>query len=45
VPLPRAGGEQLADADLIAWVDTLLGQLWPEPAPVAPDSAVPAAQD
>ena len=45
VPLPRAVGEQLADADLIAWVDTLLGQLWPEPAPVAPDSAVPAAQD
>ncbi len=32
VPMPRPGGESLADADLIAWVDTLLGQLWPEPA-------------
>lgn len=30
VPMPRPGGEPLADADLIAWVDTLLSQLWPE---------------
>ena len=33
VPLPRASGEPVADADLIEWVDTLLGQLWPEPSP------------
>ena len=43
VPLPRVGGEAVADADLIAWVDTLLGQLWPEP--VAADAGTPATQD
>ncbi|GAA1697268.1 transcription-repair coupling factor [Microbacterium sediminicola] len=37
VPMPRPGGEAMSDADLIAWVDTLLGQLWPEP--VAAESA------
>lgn len=29
VPLPTAGGERVADADLIAWVGQLLDQLWP----------------
>ncbi len=33
VPLPSAGGEHLADADLIAWVHQLLDQLFPLPAP------------
>lgn len=42
VPLPRAGGEAVADADLIAWVDTLLGQLWPEP--VVADKSETAAE-
>ncbi|QKJ19031.1 transcription-repair coupling factor [Microbacterium hominis] len=36
VPLPSAGGEPLADADLIAWVGELLGQLWPEKKEAAP---------
>ncbi|MGN6503023.1 MAG: transcription-repair coupling factor [Pseudolysinimonas sp.] len=31
VPLPTAGGERVADADLIAWVGQLLDQLWPLP--------------
>ena len=31
VPLPTAGGERVADADLIAWVGRLLDQLWPAP--------------
>ncbi|MCH6232266.1 transcription-repair coupling factor [Microbacterium sp. CFH 31415] len=31
VPLPTAGGERVADADLIAWVGQLLEQLWPVP--------------
>ena len=31
VPLPSAGGEPLADADLIAWVAQLLDQLYPLP--------------
>jgi transcription-repair coupling factor (superfamily II helicase) len=30
VPLPTAGGEPMADAELIAWVGQLLDQLWPE---------------
>lgn len=30
VPLPTAGGEPMADADLIAWVAQLLEQLWPQ---------------
>lgn len=33
VPLPTAGGERVADADLIAWVAQLLDQLWPTPKP------------
>lgn len=35
VPLPSAGGEPLADADLIAWVAQLLDQLYPLPEPAA----------
>lgn len=35
VPLPTAGGEPVADADLIAWTAQLLDQLWPVPVPVA----------
>jgi transcription-repair coupling factor (superfamily II helicase) len=31
VPLPKAGGEPVADADLIAWVGQLIDQLWPAP--------------
>ncbi len=31
VPLPTVGGERVSDADLIAWVDQLLDQLWPAP--------------
>ena len=31
VPLPTAGAERVADADLIAWVSQLLDQLWPLP--------------
>lgn len=31
VPLPRVNGEAPEDADLIAWVATLLGALFPEP--------------
>jgi len=33
VPLPSAGGEPLADADLIAWTRQLLDQLFPLPEP------------
>ncbi len=36
VPLPGAGGEPLADTDLIAWVEQLLDQLFP--LPVAADA-------
>jgi len=32
VPLPTAGGEPLADADLIAWTRQLLDQIFPLPA-------------
>ncbi|MEZ5188909.1 MAG: transcription-repair coupling factor [Microbacterium sp.] len=35
VPLPNAGGEPLADTDLIAWVEQLLDQLFPLPEPAA----------
>ena len=35
VPLPTAGGERVADADLIAWVGQLLDQLWPVKTDVA----------
>ena len=41
VPLPTAGGEPLADADLIAWTAQLLDQLWPV-APLAAPAATPA---
>lgn len=30
VPLPTAGGEQLGDDELVAWVAQLIEQLWPE---------------
>ena len=33
VPMPTAGGEPLADADLVAWVGELLNQFFPLPAP------------
>ena len=33
VPMPTAGGEALADRDLIAWVSQLLDQFFPLPAP------------
>jgi transcription-repair coupling factor (superfamily II helicase) len=39
VPLPRVNGEALDDADLIAWVATLLGALFPAPEP-APEPAL-----
>ncbi|QIZ99300.1 transcription-repair coupling factor [Leifsonia sp. PS1209] len=35
VPMPRINGEPLDDADLISWVATLLGALFPVPEPVA----------
>ncbi len=37
VPMPRVDGEPLADTDLIEWVATLLGALFPvaEPAPAS----------
>ena len=35
VPLPAADGAPLADADLIAWVEQLLDQLFPLPDPAA----------
>lgn len=35
VPMPRAGGEQLADPELIAWVAQLLDQLFPAPVAAA----------
>lgn len=39
VPLPTAGGERVADADLIAWVAQLLDQLWPTPKVAEPAQA------
>jgi transcription-repair coupling factor (superfamily II helicase) len=39
VPLPTAGGEPLADADLIAWTRQLLDQIFPLPEPVEPAAA------
>jgi transcription-repair coupling factor (superfamily II helicase) len=33
VPLPKAGGEPVEDADLIAWARQLIDQLWPAPRP------------
>jgi transcription-repair coupling factor (superfamily II helicase) len=39
VPLPRAGGERVSDADLIAWVGQLLDQLWPEKKSESADAA------
>ncbi|RLK48983.1 transcription-repair coupling factor [Microbacterium telephonicum] len=41
VPLPSAGGEPLADADLMAWTAQLLDQIFPLPAP-EPATAAPA---
>jgi transcription-repair coupling factor (superfamily II helicase) len=38
VPLPRVNGEAPDDADLIEWVSTLLGALFPAPEP-APEPA------
>ncbi|MCM3696162.1 transcription-repair coupling factor [Microbacterium oleivorans] len=38
VPLPAAGGEALADADLIAWTAQLLDQIFPLPVPVTQDA-------
>ncbi|WP_025158637.1 transcription-repair coupling factor [Leifsonia aquatica] len=38
VPLPRVNGESVDDADLIEWVATLLGALFPVPEP-APEPA------
>ncbi|WP_434738095.1 transcription-repair coupling factor [Microbacterium wangruii] len=35
VPLPTAGGEALADRDLIAWVGQLMDQFFPAPVPAA----------
>jgi transcription-repair coupling factor (superfamily II helicase) len=39
VPLPTVGGERLTDAELIAWVDQLLDQLWPPPKDASEDVA------
>ena len=39
MPLPTAGGEPMADADLIAWVAQLLDQLWPQKNETATDAA------
>lgn len=33
LPMPRPGGEPVADTDLIAWVGQLIDQLWPAPKP------------
>ncbi|MBD7956897.1 transcription-repair coupling factor [Microbacterium sp. Sa4CUA7] len=33
IPMPTAGGEPLADADLVAWVGDVLNQFFPLPAP------------
>ncbi|MCR2784322.1 MULTISPECIES: transcription-repair coupling factor [unclassified Microbacterium] len=41
VPLPTAGGEQVADRDLIAWAADVLNQFFPLPAP--DDKAAPPA--
>lgn len=43
VPLPTAGGEPLADADLLAWVARLLDALFPEPAAGAESGAAAQA--
>ncbi len=42
IPMPRANGERVADADLIEWVRRLLDQLFPQPVPVA-EGAAPAS--
>ncbi|CAN7328769.1 transcription-repair coupling factor [Microbacterium sp. LjRoot45] len=39
VPLPTAGGEPVADADLLAWTRQLLDQLFPLPEKAAPVDA------
>ncbi|WP_396654291.1 transcription-repair coupling factor [Microbacterium sp.] len=38
VPLPTAGGERVADGDLIAWVGQLIDQLYPLPVADAVDA-------
>ena len=40
VPMPTAGGEALADRDLIAWVSQLLDQFFPLSAPAVQEKAV-----
>ncbi|HWM17460.1 MAG TPA: TRCF domain-containing protein, partial [Microbacterium sp.] len=47
IPMPRAGGERVSDADLIAWVGQLLEQLFPAPAPaaLAPTTTTDAAAE
>jgi transcription-repair coupling factor (superfamily II helicase) len=39
VPLPLRDGESLDDPELIEWVSSLLGALFPAPAPVDKPSA------
>lgn len=39
VPLPRVNGEPIDDADLIEWVATLLGALFPVPEPATEPAA------
>ena len=39
IPLPRANGEPVDDADLIEWVATLLGALFPVPEPATEPAA------
>ena len=38
VPMPRPGGDALGDAELVAWVAQLLGQLWPAEVPAQAQS-------
>jgi len=42
IPLPRASGERVSDADLIVWVRQLLDQLFPAPTAPAVDAAADA---
>jgi transcription-repair coupling factor (superfamily II helicase) len=41
VPLPTAGGDRVADSDLIAWVGQLLDQLWPDKKDAVPSTPTP----
>lgn len=45
VPLPTAGGEPLADADLIAWTRQLLDQIFPLPPAATPAGGAQATGD